>query len=88
MKLFGSKTRPAVRIDLETVRETLAYMHDDMRQAPELAAVASALAQAIDEIDAVSGVAPGQTNGGLHHSAAQNVVAMPAVRLVPWKPGS
>ncbi|MEQ1710306.1 MAG: hypothetical protein ABL908_02775 [Hyphomicrobium sp.] len=37
-------------IDLSTVRETLLYMHDDMKRVPGLEGVASALAATLDEI--------------------------------------
>lgn len=40
-------------IDLETVRETLLYMRDDMRRDPATAGVARALDEALSEIDAV-----------------------------------
>lgn len=40
-------------IDVATVRETLLYMHDDMKRAPELARVRTALAMALMEIDKV-----------------------------------
>lgn len=39
-------------IDLATVRETLVYMHDDMKRVPGLEAVAAALATTLDEIAA------------------------------------
>lgn len=38
-------------IDLATVRETLHYMHDDMKRVPGLEAVATALEKAMSEID-------------------------------------
>lgn len=39
-------------IDLETVRETLAYMHDDMTGVTGLAKIRDALAHAMAEIEA------------------------------------
>jgi len=39
-------------LDLATVRETIAYMHDDMARVPGLERVAGALKMAIDEIEA------------------------------------
>lgn len=42
------------RIDLETIRETLAYIRDDVRNAPGLEGVAGALEEAVRKIDAVS----------------------------------
>ncbi len=41
------------RIDLDTLRETLAYMHADTRSDTQLAGIANALEQAIAEIDKV-----------------------------------
>jgi hypothetical protein len=50
-----SKDAPgSPRIDLETIRETLAYIRDDVRNARGLEGVASALEEAVREIDAVS----------------------------------
>lgn len=37
-------------IDLGTVRETVAYMHDDMSRVPGLEKVAAALSTVLDEI--------------------------------------
>jgi hypothetical protein len=45
-----SKARPCA-LDLSTVRETLAYMHDDVRRAPGLERAAAALAAALAEIE-------------------------------------
>jgi hypothetical protein len=44
-----------LRVDLETVRETLVYMESDCRDCPGLEGVAAALEQTITEIDRVSG---------------------------------
>lgn len=41
------------QIDLSTVRETLAYMQDDMERVPELKNVAAALRATVAEIDRV-----------------------------------
>lgn len=49
---ISRKTVQPASIDLDTVRETLSYMHDDMRDAPGLERVAAALGRAIDEIEA------------------------------------
>lgn len=38
-------------IDLATVRETLLYMHDDMKRVPGLEAVAAALEATLSEIE-------------------------------------
>lgn len=45
-----SKARPCV-LDLSTVRETLAYMHDDVRRTPGLERAAAALAAALAEVE-------------------------------------
>jgi hypothetical protein len=45
-----SKARPCA-LDLSTVRETLAYMHDDLRRAPGLERAAAALAAALAEVE-------------------------------------
>ena len=42
-----------VRIDLESVRETLLYIESDMRHAPGFETVAAALSQVLVEIDRV-----------------------------------
>jgi hypothetical protein len=47
---FRTKAPPRT-LDLATVRETLAYVHDDMRRAPGLERVAAALAAAIAEVE-------------------------------------
>lgn len=39
-------------IDLSTVRETLLYMHDDLKRVPGLEGVASAIANTLQEIEA------------------------------------
>lgn len=72
------------RIDLDTVRETLAYMHGDMASAPELAQVHQALGRVLDEIAAI---APNVTSQ--HLSTKSNVIALHGPRFVPWTaPGS
>lgn len=40
-------------VDLSTVRETLLYMHDDMKRVPGLGEVASAIAATLAEIEKV-----------------------------------
>lgn len=44
-------------IDLSTVRDTLLYMHDDMKRVPGLERVASAIATTLDEIKAAESLA-------------------------------
>lgn len=51
----------STRIDLQTVRETLCYMRDDVGSEPGLSRVASALDKAIQEIDASA--SPKQPHG-------------------------
>ena len=67
-------------IDIGTIRETLAYMRDDLRAAPNLAKVGSALEAALAEIDAVSAArAPASTR-------AVPAGLFPVLALVPWAP--
>lgn len=65
--------RSAPSIDLETVRETLSYMHDDMERAPELARVRNALAMALLEIDRVGAARRTITAGDITRA-----------RFLPW----
>jgi hypothetical protein len=76
------RLRPS--IDLETVRETLLYMQDDMRRTPGLAAVRRAIEAAIAEIDAAERAGAGTG----HVSAGGGVVRPGPTRFVPWSPGS
>jgi len=68
------------RIDLETVRETLAYMHADMRGSERLAKVHEALGRVLEEIAAVE---PARKN-----DPPSNVVELSAAwpRFVRWSP--
>lgn len=54
-------------IDLETVRETLLYMKDDLRRDPALARAADAIEAALAEIDraqrSTSAAPPSSVNG-------------------------
>lgn len=52
-----SKPWPS-QIDLSTVRETLAYMHDDMCRVPGMEKLRDALGQAIKEAEAAERRAP------------------------------
>lgn len=45
-------------IDLSTVRETLQYIHDDMRRAAGLEKLSAALAEAIREAEAAEALLP------------------------------
>ena len=80
------------RIDLETVRETLAYMNGDLAAVPELTAVSKALVEAIAAIDSAkrSGVATGSAPHLVDSPAkaphASNVLALPKMKFVPWQP--
>ena len=73
-----SKLGSRPRIDLATVRETLALIHDDMTGAPDLDAVRAALADALAAIDAEGSLAnksPGPTLADHYGS-----------RFEPWSP--
>ena len=67
------------RIDLGTVRETLAYIHEDMAAAPELARVHQAMGLVLAEIAAL---APTATS--LCLSTDAKVVPIRRARFVPW----
>lgn len=45
-------------IDLSTARETLRYIHDDMKHVPELKAVAAALEETMREMDKAEAASP------------------------------
>ena len=45
-------------IDLSTARETLTYVHDDMKRVPELQKVAAALEDAMREMDRAEAANP------------------------------
>lgn len=62
------------QIDLSTLRETLAYMHDDMARAPGLEKLRDALALAIKEAEAAEQGSP-----------AAPFAALP-VRFMPRRP--
>lgn len=61
------------RIDLETVRETLAYIRDDMATMPEFANVKQALTKAIDEIARLT-----------RDEAAAQPAQQPDARIIPF----
>ncbi len=76
------------RIDLATVRETLAYMHGDMAHVPELEAVRRALGNAIAEVDA-AGHAEVSAGGARHLvdvAGGTNVVGLAEMRFEKWQP--
>ncbi|MDX2157293.1 MAG: hypothetical protein SFW09_12365 [Hyphomicrobiaceae bacterium] len=75
----GGTRRPSV--DLDTVRETLVYMRDDMSASADMAGVRDAMDRVLREIDAVCGAT--RSEGGPRHAT---VVPFPALRLVPWSP--
>ena len=54
LKLLRSGARQPM-LDLATVRETLAYMHGDLRHVAGLEKAAAALATAIAELEAAEG---------------------------------
>lgn len=55
--MFRPDRKPSTTstLDLATVRDTLSYMHGDIKRVPELAKAAEALDTAIKEIDAMRG---------------------------------
>jgi hypothetical protein len=67
----------APHIDLVTVRETLAYIHDDVRQVPALSGLAGALSAALAEIEAVE-------DASAAPSAPAHNGLLPRLRLIPW----
>ncbi len=50
----NSRSHKAPQVDLETVRETILYMRDDLRGVPGMDAVTRSLSKAIHEIDAAN----------------------------------
>jgi hypothetical protein len=80
--MVGHRLRPTAepRIDLNTVRETLAYMHADMDGSQRLARVHEALGRVLEEIATVEPARTGDT--------ASNVVELTAgwPRFVRWSP--
>ncbi|MBS0244452.1 MAG: hypothetical protein JSS20_19955 [Proteobacteria bacterium] len=72
-------------IDLDTVRETLEYIRDDVAAAPRLAAVGRAIDKVLEEIAAAEA---GSAVKALANEVPSRVVAFrPArVRFVPWTP--
>ena len=53
-------------LDLSTVREMLAYVHDDLRRAPGFERAAAALATAIAEIERVERGVPSSARWTAH----------------------
>jgi hypothetical protein len=80
--MIRHRLRPTAepRIDLETVRETLAYMHADMHGSQGLAKVHEALGRVLEEIAAVE---PARTM-----DPPSNVVELTAAwpQFVRWSP--
>ena len=83
MSRYGQRPTNEPRIDLETVRETLAYMHADTRRSERLTKVHEALGRVLDEIAALEVPQPEAAT-----FSSRNVVALPAAwpRFVPWSP--
>ena len=71
----------APRIDLDTVRETLAYMQADMRGAERLDKVREALGRVLEEIDALD-----ERRDSLTARCRDKIVALKPnwPRFVPW----
>lgn len=77
---------PAVpHIDLATVRETVAYIRDDLRASPNYAGVCAALENVLREIDQTDVHARTQITG----AAKARLVALPTAppRFVRWTSG-
>ncbi len=71
-------SRSAAHIDLETIRETIAYMHSDLGHAPGLERVRDALGNALVEIDAH--MPPKRPTA--------RIIEFMRARFVPWTPGA
>lgn len=86
MSVDGHRRTGEPQIDLETVRETIAMIHDDMKRSARLQKVHAALTAALEEIAAVEAAASGQP---VVPSGAR-VVAFPAFRpqFKPWTAGT
>lgn len=80
-KLIGQSRRVEPHIDLETIRETLAYIHSDTLTSARLAKVNEALRVALDELAALD--AKPQLD---QQRQGNPVVAFPSSwpRFVPW----
>ena len=64
------------KVDLSTLRETLRYMENDLRRAPEFAGVAAAIKNTLKEIDKAEAASPRVLSPGVvTHS-----------RFVPYRP--
>lgn len=74
------------RIDLATVRETLAYISDDMTTVPALAGVRRALVEAIEEIRTLETVSGEGQGSNQTQSKASNVTFLPAMHFEQWRP--
>ncbi|MGE0697765.1 MAG: hypothetical protein AB7O57_01585 [Hyphomicrobiaceae bacterium] len=84
MSRDGPRRNSEPRIDLETVRDTLRYMHDDMAAVPRLAAVQAALSAALREIETIEA----SSAGSKPVEDQPRVVAFPVARprFVAWSP--
>lgn len=74
------------QIDLDTVRETIAMMHDDMKRSTRLQRVHEALGKALAEIATIEA----ETAKSVPKPTSGSVVAFPAFRpqFKPWTPGA
>ncbi|MFV0297890.1 MAG: hypothetical protein ACK5JT_17425 [Hyphomicrobiaceae bacterium] len=86
--MFKSRTgsRAPNEIDLETVRETLLYMSDDVSRNTELAPVAAALVNAIAAIDKLPKRARLARPAHLADRTSANIVSLTAANFVRWQP--
>lgn len=86
MSVDGHRRAGEPQIDLETVRETIAMIHDDMKRSTRLQKVHAALSNALKEIAAVETAAPRQPAV----PSGARVVAFPSFRpqFKPWTAGT
>lgn len=87
MSADGHRRTGEPQIDLDTIRETLAYMHGDLAQAPRLHKLRDMLGDVIREIETLEAAAKTASGGA---PAPKRVVAFPTIRPIfkPWRAGA
>jgi hypothetical protein len=85
MVLKGRSRTAEPQIDLETVRETISYIHGDLEGLERFAKVRAALGVALDELAILAGT----PTVAEHQPQNSGVVELDAhrPRFVPWHPG-
>lgn len=87
MSADGQRPKGEPEIDLDTIRETIAYIHGDLGHAPRLEKLRNMLGDALREIETL-----GPTGRTVSKSAAlpQRVVSFPTIRPIfkPWRAGA